>query len=293
MTGNAFAPLLGQHPAGAFLLTDRQLKSAEALRRLVEIGPEALPHLLDALGDETPTKLKVDPKGAMWFANELWGNPLNPTERRVLSARPRVPPGKEERVPSYTLKVGDVCLVAVGQIVGRPYRAARYQPTAGIVVNSPTHDQELREQLRAPWASKDPARNLLDALLTDYATEAVYQDGKLGKLTVASGLQCGAALRLLYYFPKETAPVIAARLRSFDVRDPGGPGFQGERKGLLGQLDRWREREAANGVRTDDFLKAVCWSKEPAIQEALADIGRRSDDRKIQEALPGGLRKAP
>jgi hypothetical protein len=186
-----------------------------------------------------------------------------------------------------------VCLVAVGQIVGRPYRAVCSRPTAGIVVNSPTHDKELRARVRALWASKDPAQKLLDSLLTDYTTEAVYKEGKLEKLTVASGLQCGAALRLLSYFPKEAAPVIAARLRSFDVRDPAGPGFQDDRKGWLGQLDRWREREAANGVRTDDFLKAVSWSKEAAIQEALADIGRRSDDRKIQEALPGGPRKAP
>src|SRR5262245_53347427 len=64
LTGSAFAPLLGQHPAGPFLLTGRQLQSAEALRRLVEIGPEALPHLLDALADATPTKLKVDREGA-------------------------------------------------------------------------------------------------------------------------------------------------------------------------------------------------------------------------------------
>ena len=78
-----------------------------------------------------------------------------------------------------------------------------------------------------------------------------------------------------------------------DVRDPAGPGFKNDRKGFLGQLDRWREREAANGARTDDFIRAVAWSKEPAIQEALADIARRSDDRKIQEALPGGPRKAP
>ena len=46
-----------------------------------------------------------------------------------------------------------MCFVAVGQIVGRGYAAVRYQPTACIVINSPTHDAKLRSDVRAAWVS--------------------------------------------------------------------------------------------------------------------------------------------
>ncbi len=75
LNGEAFAPLPGQTQTGTMLLTDHHLKSSEAFKSLVEFGPDALPFLLDALDDKTPTKLKIGMRGMMWFANELWGNP--------------------------------------------------------------------------------------------------------------------------------------------------------------------------------------------------------------------------
>jgi len=37
----------------------------------------------------------------------------------------------------YTVKVGDVCYAIIGQIVNRSLMAVRYQPSAGLVINSP------------------------------------------------------------------------------------------------------------------------------------------------------------
>ena len=110
--------------------------------------------------------------------------------------------------------------MAIGQIVGRGYQAVRYQPTACIVINSPTEDQELRKQVRAIWESKDPRQRLFESLLTDYATVADYVDGESFDIWgMAGDLQCEAAMRLLYYFPKESAPLIAKRLRDLRVQN--------------------------------------------------------------------------
>jgi hypothetical protein len=86
--------------------------------------------------------------------------------------------------------------------------------------------------------------------------------------------QVAAVTRLLYYFPRESVPKIAERLSKLDVRD------------VKGSHRSWRERETSNGVRTDYFIKAVSWCKEPAIRAALADISRRTTDREIRAALP-------
>jgi hypothetical protein len=290
MSGEAFLPLAGHTNSHTFLLTDHQLKSSEALRALVAAGPGALPLLLAALDDQTPTRLKVEHRsgfGAMWLANELWGNPVNPVEARVLGRRGQRRPGfeREKFIESYTVKVGDVCLVAIGQIVGRGYQAMRYQPTACIVINSPTEDAELRKQVRAIWSSKDPARHLFESLLLDYATLGNYKEGdSFDEWSVGSGLQVAAALRLLYYFPRETAPLIARRLQGLRVERTGpGAGSPATDK----ELAAWARREVANGARTDELVRAVSWCREPAIRDAVRSIFRRAGDVDILlAALP-------
>ena len=218
------------------ILTDHQLHSSDALQTLVEIGPDSLPFLLDALADKTPTKFKIERRrgfGAMWLDDELWGNPANEFEmkrrgpRRGIEARPRL----DRFIDSYTVKIGDVCLVGTGQIVGRGYQALRYQPTACIVVNSPVEDANFREHVRKIWSSDDPVRKLLDSLLLDYATEGVPQGPSSDGWSISSSLQSQAALRILYYFPKETAGLISERLRGLDVREDRRPrqGLPGDR----------------------------------------------------------------
>jgi hypothetical protein len=216
----------------------------------------------------------------------LDGNPLNPLEKRVLS-KPwtRDDDEDEEPLETYTVKVGDVCFVAIGQIVGRPYRAVQYVPSGTIGITSPVKDRQLRERVRAIWASKDPARKLLDSLLTDYATEGKYNGKSLDGWDDGSDYQTKAAMRLLYYFPEETVPLIAARLRSFDVRDPDNPGEKANEEERDAYLTRWEKREVRNGVRTKEFIKAVSWCRAPAIQQALADLAKRTDDPDIKAAL--------
>jgi len=290
LTGSAFAPLPEQRQFHMGLVTDHRTKTSDALRSLVEIGPDALPFLLEALEDKTPTNLKIEPFGGPLgttdFGTELEGNPLNPVERRVLSCHPlprlevRLFPGKtaqeseedeDDFEGSYTLKVGDICFVAVGQIVGRAYSAVRYQPSAIVIINSPLERKALRERVRAIWSSKDPAQKLLDSLLLDYATEGIFNGESLDGWSEGNNFQVQAALRLLYYFPQETIPLIAARLRSLDVQrreDSGG-----------------MECDVKNRVRAIDFIKTVSWCKAPTIQEALADLAKRTNDPAIKATL--------
>jgi hypothetical protein len=84
-----------------------------------------------------------------------------------------------------------------------------------------------------------------------------------------SDRQVQAALRLLNYFPKEAAPLIATRLRALDVKGP--------------EDNAWK-RDVKNGIRTIDFINAVSWCQSADIQDALSDIAKRTDVKEIKEA---------
>lgn len=289
LDGDAFSPVPGMTATRAFVLTNHGLKTSSALRQLVAAGPETLPFLLAALGDKRPTKLCLEHSGgfgAMWLSDEIWGNPASPTESRIIGEwhpfenaafRGRRPqPFKEKLVDSYTVKVGDMCFVALGQIVGRPYRAVRYQPTANIVVNSPTEDGDLRRVVRAIWASDQPSQRLLESLLADYCTECVWSGGKMPEgWHMAADLHAAAAMRLLFYFPRETADMIARRVRRLRV-ERIGPGAGSMH--TPDEMAAWERREMANGTRVDALVKAVAWCREPVIQEAVRAVFERTDD---------------
>jgi hypothetical protein len=262
--GSNFAPLANQSHVDTLLLTNHNIQQTGALRDLVALGPDALPYLLAALDDKTLTKLVIKHDrgfGGMFFEQELWLNTAIPAEAAVAATRPALSPSqREESIASYTVTIGDVCFVAIGQIVGRPYQAIRYQPTAIIIINSPTHDPWLCNALRAIWSSKEPARRLFDSLLMDYSTRGSSGEGKLtAGWEMASTVQCDAALRLLYYFPKDSTRLIAQRLRNLNVHPTKG----------VRELIRTM---VANGVRQDEFIRATSWSQEPAIRAAVAAI---------------------
>lgn len=55
------------------------------------------------------------------------------------------------------MTVGDLCFVALGQIVNRHFNATRYQPTGGLVVSSPTYSEALRKVILQDWKGLTPA----------------------------------------------------------------------------------------------------------------------------------------
>jgi hypothetical protein len=284
--GHDFAPVPGQGRVGVLLLTDHRLKPSGTLRELVALGPDALPFLLDALDDRTPTKITITHNGVVGVMSHqgfLHMNPVNPAAEGVFAdqlARFGVPKrqlGVRDFPRSYTVTVGDVCFVATGQIVGRGYSAVRYVPTGSIALTSPTHDAKLCATVRAIWAGKDPAKALFDSLLADYATEGIFNGRSLDGWSAGSDFPCGAALRLLYYFPQEAAPLIAGRLDKLDVTDAL------KSNGSSG----WMQQCVANRVRADEFVKAVAWCEEPAVRTAVVRLFRRAEDYwALMAALP-------
>jgi len=154
------------------------------------------------------------------------------------------------------------------------------------VINSPTEDAELRQQVRTIWSSKDSRRRLFDSLLLDYATQGNWKEGdSFGEWYVGSNLQIAAAMRLLYYFPKETVPMIIQRLQALRVERTGpGAGSRATDK----EMEAWSRREVANSARTDEFVKAISWCKDPAVRRAVRSVFERTGDVDILlAALPG------
>jgi hypothetical protein len=244
----------------------------------------ALPYLLEALEDRTATLLTMTHDGGfggMFLARELYGNPANKIEEKVIGPRPWPPFLNAEHLTKYQVKVGDVCFVAIGQIVGRPYQAVRYQPTAIIVVNSPTADRTFAEDVRAIWVSSNAPRHLLDSLLLDYSTEGEFNGRSLDGWSEGSRLQIGAAMRLLYYFPNQAADLIAERLDGLDVRLPSATASYPTSAAVY----PWMKRDLSNGVRAIDFIRAVAWADCPPVQEALRRVRDRTNDREVIQAL--------
>ncbi|WP_088252208.1 HEAT repeat domain-containing protein [Fimbriiglobus ruber] len=276
MSGHAFAPLPDQTRWGGGILPNQGFKSSDAFRDLVAMGPTALPFLLEALDDKTSTKMKVrTSSGIMGVGGDFRGNPLNSKESRAIATEFAETESEKDSglIRTYTVKVGDVCFAVIGQIVGRSYQVVQYIPSDIFSINSPTATPAMRTRLRAAWSGADPARALLDSLLIDYATEGKFNGRSLDGWDKGSSYQIEAVVRLLYYFPDEMAPVVAARLRSLDV-------------GFSTANDAWMKREVRNGVRTADFLRAVSWCQAAPIQAALADLARRPIDPKLQELIP-------
>ena len=285
-SGSAFAPIAEARETGTMLLTSHNVKTSQDLVELVRLGPKALPFLLAAIDDQKATKLVIPSHwafGMMTFRNELSGNPANTNELAVINSAPDLDPFPSGQPPaSYTVKVGDVCFVVIGQIVGRPYSAVRYQPSGIIVINSPPGEKSLVTRVRSIW-SHEPARQfLLNSLLLDYATEAVTNGP--GR---ASYFQCGATMRLLYYYPKESGEFVAERLQKLNV--------QGGRKGSAysdEQLQQYRQRELQNKIGTVDFLKAVAWCRQPVVLKEIQGVFERTTDAEIALATAEAMNQS-
>jgi len=243
LSGSAFSPIDSAYQVNSGLIMNHGFGTNSEFVELVKLGPKALPFLLQALDDKTPTKLVINNGvsffGDMRFEHELAGNRANTNEQEILNwpfERESLRPDHRETLTNYTVTIGDACFVAIGQIVGRPYQAVRYQPTAMIVINTPTHDDLLAKQVRAIWQSMNSAQHLLDSLLLDYAG---------GKNSDRRGFGDGAAMRLLYYFPQQTTNLIVQRLRSL-----------GESK----------------SDETSDFIRSLTFCQEPSIRDELRRI---------------------
>lgn len=185
-------------------------KVPPAMRELVRRGPLALAELVRHVDDKRPTRLQVGnidagtgPRqvGVNAFRFTYFSDEYDPRVRSI-AEQDAAPRGRarleKDFTGSYTVKVGDICFVLIGQIVNRRMLAVRYQPSGGLVVNSPIESPELAEEVRADW--KDAGADLLrSSLLADIrgANRHVLAGEDVDDpLTVFPALQ-----RLRRYFP--------------------------------------------------------------------------------------------
>ena len=90
----------------------------------------------------------------------------------------------------YTVKVGDVCYALIGQIVNRSLSPVRYQPTAGLVINSPIEAPALIERVKKDWGSLDAVGHKASLIADAQSGDQLWTFGP-------------ALVRLRFYFPDD------------------------------------------------------------------------------------------
>jgi hypothetical protein len=177
------------------------------MSELVRRGPLALPDLIAHLADERPTKLTVGNKDGgrqvgmdafmfMYFSDEY--DPRSPHWFSDKEVKHAPPPMEKDFHGTYRVKVGDVCYVLIGQIVNRRLLAVRYQPSGGLVVNSPTQAPSLIEKVRNDWGNVD-ADTLKQSLLEDI--HAANHPRRVAPRVYTARFVNPALERLRFYFP--------------------------------------------------------------------------------------------
>jgi hypothetical protein len=179
---------------GGGVLGSKKPVVAPPMRELVRRGVGALPELIKHLSDARKTKLTC--RGMMWMS---YGTEYDPRRRGETFADDDV---SSRNVPigggPYDVCVGDLCYVAVGQIVNRHLSALRYQPTGGMVVNSPVVSPSIAQAVKRDWAALTEAQHR-ESLIADALNTTPYTDW-------------GAWRRLRFYYPGTTAEDVALKL---------------------------------------------------------------------------------
>lgn len=164
-------------------------KEYPQMRELVRRGVEALPALLAHLSDARPTRLLIGTGDFRFmfkqFATEYDSRTRTKQDQMTLEI---TLDGSNNIDLPYTVTLGDVCYALVGQIVGRKLLPVRYQPTGGLIVNSPVHSPILAERTRRDWRG----------ITADELKEVWIQDLRRNNHVWMTG---PAIQRLRFYFP--------------------------------------------------------------------------------------------
>jgi ankyrin repeat protein len=251
-SGTAFLPL-NRTEGGPVLLSPRQGKSgpSDAMRSLVKLGMKAVPALLDHLSDDRKTKIDLFHAGGFggMFITQDKG------EMAEEEIKGEVWTGKK-----YTVRVGDLCYVALGQIVNRDYTAVSYAPTAIIYATCVPKSKDLREGLKKEWGGLTADKHR-DSLAKD-----LDSDG--------SSIREGASVRLAYYYPDALETLALAQLKrpayvpcmaETLIREKLYPAETAkERKAIVDEYVKKHGQVARAGIRMELF-------KELDTQEAVEE----------------------
>ena len=198
---------------GKAMAGGRELKWARPIVELVKLGPKAIGVLLKHLDDRTPTRITLKLIGGIIGAANL--NPVLDVNTADPIEKPHqrdfdiwmLPLDASDGIETYRVRVGDVCFVTLGQIVGRYYFTVRYVPTGCLIISSPVECPKLAKAVREIWTTEAFTRRLLESLIRSYCTQPVKQGIKPDEASdaryAAERFNAAAARRLLYYFPDQ------------------------------------------------------------------------------------------
>ncbi|HEX5324398.1 MAG TPA: hypothetical protein VFW40_11470 [Capsulimonadaceae bacterium] len=166
-----------------------------AFRSLVEKGAVALPALIAHLNDSRPTETVIEhshPMGGMGLTDEYdpkangLKSPFLLPDWHKITAPPMLSRMMKDRdseaiqeqtakgsaniqyfpVDVYTMRVGDLCYLAIGQIVNRNLLPLHFRPEAIFDINSPVFMPEIAEAVKRDWGNMT-AESLRESLLRD------------------------------------------------------------------------------------------------------------------------------
>ncbi len=196
--GGEFLPYKDTGEMGMLVLGASHATRSDMLCKIVEKGVEAVPALLKHIDDARTVKM-APVKAMMWMsvADEYDYN------RRTRKTSPqgvnRHDHGNANDPRQHAITVGDLCFVALGQIVNRNFSATRYQPTGGVVVSSPTSSAALQKVILDDWSGL--TREQHKKMLIDDFMNADYE-----------GRRIGAYRRLALYYPESVEPLVLKQL---------------------------------------------------------------------------------
>ena len=141
------------------------------LFELVARGVSALPTLIDHLTDARPTRTYVRNRGGFIYLGDLY-------EQRDFGRRKRLPGVNTREFQiyeenEYCLRVGDLCFMAIGQIVNRQTPAVRSKAAFHVVVNSPVERPAIVDAIHSDWALLTQREHVM-ALIRDSLDSSEY-----------------------------------------------------------------------------------------------------------------------
>lgn len=276
-SGTEFLPYDETGEISSAVLGATQRARSEAMREIVRQGAASVSTLLKHINDSRATKIPPV-SGMMWieFSDEYDFNQL--TRQTAPAGVNRREFGSGKKHPNeHAITVGDLCFVALGQIVNRHFAATRYQPTGGLIVSSPTYSAALRNVILEDWSTLS-SNSLKKLLIEDFLKpDHEYR-------------RTGAYLRLALYYPDAVEDLIVDVLSkpTFDI-------FAIEKfcRENLYRIDGHAERKMAY----DEFVRDHGAAAAEGIRRQLFDdldstdrFGSRPKDLLIQlHGLPAGV----
>lgn len=194
---------------------------SSAMSELVSAGTTAVPELLRHLRDERPSRVVLRSAGnsRLWYG-DIYDPRTHPSPHSFPLVNTRTvetywasgPGHPTHDLDSYTVKIGDLCFVALGKIVNRCLNTATGTP-ANFIISSPVTNPALAAAARRDWAGLTP-----NAHRRSLVFDAQHD--------LDRGHARDAVIRLCYWYPDAgqlvTQRLLSRKLQSTDD-DPALP----------------------------------------------------------------------